>query len=68
MAIFIEWDEKETVFDHWRRFSGGVVTPVFQHVTILKSARFSNDESDEMRKRAKQFITEERPGGRVVVK
>lgn len=68
MAIFIEWDEEQKEFAGWRPISGIGIEPAFSPKIITRSARYSNDDTPEIRQKAAQWIKSERPNGRVVIK
>jgi len=67
-AIYIEWDEETQEFDHWNYVGNGYSDPIFKTVKITKSARYSSEVSEEMIERAEDWIKDQRPEGRIVIK
>ena len=67
MAIFIEWDEAQSEFDHWDYVGGGVTEARYREVKVTRRARYSNTVSETMLSRARAYVVESRPGARVVI-
>lgn len=68
MAIFIEWIEETSVFSHWRHTGNGANEPVFKQQIITKNVRYSNNTSDKMKARAREYVSTERPEAKVVIR
>ena len=67
MAVYIEWAEETTEFDHWHYAGGGVTEVVLRPTVVKKRALYSHDNSAEMVARAQRYVNTDRPDARVVV-
>lgn len=66
MAIYIAWQETEHKFKDWYYVGNGETRAVFEEVTIVKKALYSNEETAKMESRAIDYIKQDRPSAWIV--
>lgn len=61
--IYICWEEIEYQFERWEYVGNGEFEPVMKETAVKKSALWSEEETEERMKQAKEWIKTQRPLG-----
>jgi len=67
MTIYICWQEEAAEFSHCEYVGGGVAEARFDIITVTKRARWSGEDTPEMRAQAEAYIAQYRPDAWVEV-
>ncbi len=56
MAIFITWEETQKELAQLRYIGGGITVADMKEIKVTRKARYSNENTPEMMRRAKEYI------------